>query len=672
MDIFYFDINLKPIKILDTLLVSHYQETSQLNGQITSTLTSTYYPEIRNAEYFGSKDVDNPNDFRIYKIINQSAFNHQMTSNGIHKFFDDLKSGVVRDIRAQNVSAREALSRILYNANSDWELGLNYTSNAYASSSYYRQSLLSAFWDLVETWNIEFKPRITFSNGEITGQYIDIYDRVSEDYGKMYDTKDKLISVVEDSDRSELYTALIGYGKGEQVGDGWGRGIDFEDVQWSTINGDPVNKPYNNDYVENPVAVAEYGFRLGIVEFSDEEVPSRLLERTWNQLQITSRPKREFSTQVSETEHVELGEIVGITDNAIDIRYKTRIYELTRDFLVRGIKQIKFGDKVVVSSAERIKQQEKQNIELVEQTTQSMYEQIMDSIIIDFNNEDAYMYNLEIGNPYGLPAGEYSFDRPIDQNPTKVVYQGAGQILIANSKLPNGEWNWTTALDADGLGAEIIGALSIYASQIISGNLTLTDNLKIVDQYGNDVLYIDSSGRVILNASNMVNQSDLDDLTESNAKTADRISELQTEWETKLEYTEDNLQTSISDIQNQYLADLDSWSDKISENELGLSTLSSRVVAVETDLGENSVRWNAIDNSMIFANEGLFVGNVATNTGSWIRSSGSFDITLDGNTVGSFSKDGLATEAIVTGTMQIGNYIHNSLSDGSMVIQWVS
>ena len=338
--------------------------------------------------------------------------------------------------------------------------------------------------------------------------------------------------------------------------------------------------------------------------------------------------------------------------------------------------QIELGDVIPSAQQQIIKDLKKEDMAQTELTMSvlDVVNEFIERGIEFFWGEDGYNYDLGVGNEYNFPAGMYSFDAPLDEYDqiTKWVYVGAGKIVVSNEKNADGSWVLKTILDGDGLSTEVVAALEIYASQIIGGNLKLTDNLKIVDQYGNDVLYIDSSGRVRLDASNILTESDLDDLEVSNAETANRISELQLEWETELEYIDGNLQTSISDIQAQYLADLDSWSDKINENELSLSTLSSRVVSVETDLGESSARWNAIDNSMIFANEGLFVGNVATNTGSWIRSSGSFDITLDGNTVGSFSDDGLTTEAIVTGTMQIGNYIHQSLSDGSMVIQWMS
>lgn len=503
LDVFYFDLDLKPILILETDKVSFYQETAQLNGQITSTLTTEYKSEIEHARYFGSRDVDQPNEFVIYRIIDQEKSNYQITSQGIHLIFDELKSEVVRDVRPNSTGAG-ALESVLSNANSKWQIGFNYSSNRPVQANYYYQSVLSAFWEIIELGKLEFKPRITFNGSEITGRYIDLYDQVSDDYGKFYESDylyssngRKLVSVTENIGHSEIYTALIPRGKGEQVGDGYGRAINIEDVEWSISNGDPLDKPLGQDYIELPSATAEHGFKLGVIEFSEIEDPELLIIEAYESLLVQSRPRREFRANIFEIGHVEYGETIGIVENNLNIRYKTRVFELTRDFLNSESKTAKFGDKVTVTTAERVKQQERDTAQKIQTQTESIYERIVNEIIIDYNNEDAYTYELEIDNEYGLPAGTYSYDAPIDQNPTKVVYFGAGRILIANSKLPNGEWNWRLALDGDGLSAEMVNTLQLNADQIFIGTESMplderialiTGQLEIIDG-ANDANY---------------------------------------------------------------------------------------------------------------------------------------------------------------------------------------
>ena len=93
-------------------------------------------------------------------------------------------------------------------------------------------------------------------------------------------------------------------------------------------------------------------------------------------------------------------------------------------------------------------------------------ERLSDKLI----NEDGYNYDLKADNEYKVPAGYYSFDKPIDQNPTKVVYMGAGKIAIANSKKPTGEWNWKTFLDGTGATLDLINTGVLKAGRIQSAD----------------------------------------------------------------------------------------------------------------------------------------------------------------------------------------------------------
>ncbi len=75
-----------------------------------------------------------------------------------------------------------------------------------------------------------------------------------------------------------------------------------------------------------------------------------------------------------------------------------------------------------------------------------------------YYNDDGYNYELKVDNEWNLPAGYYSFDKPINQNPSKVIYMGAGKIAIANSKKADGSWRWTTFGTGDGFVADTIVA----------------------------------------------------------------------------------------------------------------------------------------------------------------------------------------------------------------------
>lgn len=495
MNIYLFDNNKSMVGVIPNDKTLNYTQKLILGGTITASITAVYAQDVESAHFFGSKDVDDENTFLMYRITAMNKQDGLITLSGIHIMFDELQGEVIRDIRPQNVSAPIALSRIL--EGSMWQMGISQATGV-AGTTFYYQSRLSAFWDYLKRWQVEYKPRLVFLNGQIVGRYIDIYDRVSDDYGKRYEYGDKLIKVMAEQANEGVYTALIGLGKGEETGDGFGRKINFSDVVWSTAAGDPVEKPAGQDYVSLPGAVAIYGHREAVVDFSDIDDKNVLLLATYNELLNRSRPKVEFSADAIETEMVELGEVVTIVRDDIGIKYKTRVFELERNFLDKTIKSFRFGDRILTSGAERIRQEQIKTDDKIKEQS-SLLEIVRDQAIIGYWNEDGYSYTLPANNIYNLTAGDYSFDRPIDDNPTQVIYTGAGKMLIADSKLPNGEWNWRTAATGSGLVADVITTGKLQGNNfeldLATGILSFGER---VNGILNPVLQFTATGQTIL------------------------------------------------------------------------------------------------------------------------------------------------------------------------------
>lgn len=468
--IYLFDKNKELVDIIPFENLTANSQDWTFNGLIKGTATGIYTESIEQAQFYGTRDIDDPNVFWQYKIVNYTKENGQFSFEGIYVLFDDLAGrGVIRDRRPQNATIPTVTGYIL--EDTGWQLG-QVQSTHRGTSNYYYVSKLEAFWDFIEKWRVEFKPRMTFSNGKVTGKYIDIYDRLSDDYGKWYEYGDSLLTVVAEEMRESVFTAFIGRGKGEEVGDGFGRKIDFSTVNWSVASGNPVDKPIDQDYVEIPWATDLYGYedgtpRLTVVDFPDIEDEAELLESTYEYALTECRPKAQFKSSVLENGRADIGEIVTILRPDMGIRYKTRVFNLKRDFLNVSIKTIQFGEQLVQSTAQRTK---KTATAIKKQEEQTVYwlEMLRQAIVDSYFNEDGYNYDLDANNEYGLPGGYYSFNRPIDQNPTKVVYTGAGKILIANSKNPDDTWNWRTAMDGDGITLDAVNTGVLTAGRILS------------------------------------------------------------------------------------------------------------------------------------------------------------------------------------------------------------
>lgn len=468
--IYLFDNKQNLIKSISAdLLTENFQE-QELGGQITGSASFPYKGFDEEAEYFGVKE---DNNFWLYKIRKKTKESGYITIDGIHIFFDELKGAVVRDIRNQNTSGNLVVEKII--SGTGWELKSNITERI-ASKNYYYESALAAFYDAAKTWNFEFIPEILFKDGKIISKKISIYDEVSKDFGKWYEYGDKLISVVAESSTDELYTAFIGRGKGIAVEDengektgGYSRKIKFDEIEYANEkDGIKVVKPKGTDFIEIKEATKLYGYpdgtpRIGVVDFDNIEDPKLLADATFEYALKNTRPKLQLKAKALETESIELGETVAIIRPDMNIRYKVRVFKIQKDFLKDKVVSFEFGDKIVRSAGERLKSElyEKRRRE---EEIDSYIDSLRDEINSSYFNDAAYNYDLKIGNKYNLPAGYYSFDRPIDKDPTKVIYMGAGKMLVADKKNSDGSWKWGTMATGEGVVAEsIVGTLGEFA-----------------------------------------------------------------------------------------------------------------------------------------------------------------------------------------------------------------
>lgn len=511
MTIHFFDKNFDIISIPPVNEVIAYDDKRILNGLHSASLTCIYRQEAEQAFYFGSKDPDDPGNFLLFRVSSRKKYDGKIDLVGVSIFFYELQGEITRDIRPRGVTAWNALQRIL--VDSIWQPGINQSTKSGAGSFYYC-SKLSAFQEFLELWGVEFRPRLVFSKGKIIGRYVDLYDSISTDYGKRYEYGDKLISVEAETSNDHLYTGILPLGKGEEVGEGYGRKIRITDVAWSKANGDPADKPAGSDILEDPEAIAKYGRRIAVVDFPDQDDKEKLAEDAYEELQRTNRPQVEFRSVAIEPSRVDLGETVTIVRRDLGIAYKTRVFEIERNLLNDSVKDFRFGDRVLKTQSQRIKATEKtirkneeeaaelynqsrEALDTIEETlgqeleelnteladnmrdveeamrladikVEDYYRDAKKKVEESYFNEDAYEYRLKAGNVYGLSAGTYSFNAPIDQNPTKVTYYGAGKILIANRKKADGEWDWDTFVTGDGLGANIVTASSIQAGAVSS------------------------------------------------------------------------------------------------------------------------------------------------------------------------------------------------------------
>ena len=462
-------------KLIGTVSPLEGIQNEEINKIQTIECTVVYSELIEKASYIGHKDYSDNRIFHLYKIDHVTKTSTtDVRIVGVHTFFDDMESdGYVKDFRPTNRELVGVLTTIL--DGSRWQLGTVNIQRKYTGNFYYvtRKEAISK---LIEATQIEIKPRLEFSRGKITGRYLDVFTRLGARNGKVFVHGRDLLTVSEKKSQGAIYTAVVGRGKGEETDTGgYGRRISFKDVEWRRTSGQPVDKPVGQEYVEIPAMTKLYGFekgtkpRIKIVEFQDETDKEKLLRLSYEWLEKNSRMQVEYSAKVLNVGNLELGDTVGIFNPKLGIKYETRVFKVKRNLVDNKLTEFGIGDKVTTSPFSRTIELAKEMKNFQDDTVywlEKIRERLSDKLI----NEDGYNYDLKADNEYKVPAGYYSFDKPIDQNPTKVVYMGAGKIAIANSKKPTGEWSWKTFLDGTGATLDLINTGVLKAGRIQSAD----------------------------------------------------------------------------------------------------------------------------------------------------------------------------------------------------------
>lgn len=499
--ILFFDKSQNLITEIQKDVISSAEEDLELNGFWKASIVVPFEKWLNikeHALYFGYKGKNNA--FYLYKITKTKAQDKEVTIDGVHIFFDDLQGRVIKDKRPKNASS-QALSDMVLDG-TGWQAVA--TVSGGRTLNFYYTSSAKAFENIIKAFGCDYRPEIILSGGHIAEKIVHIKESISKDYGKWYEYGDELLDVIEEQDRKSVFTAVIGRGKGIQSKDendeatgGYGRKLTFADVSWSRSSGDPVDKPLGQEYVEIKEATTALGYpdgspRIGVKEFSSIEDPEELLRETYKYALKVSHPYLLLKATAIPTDAIELGEIVTIIRPDMGIRYKTKVVRVKTNLLT-SISEITIGDQSNVSVAQAISEiTADQNSAKFEVMT--WIEGIQKSLAHDMYMEDGYTYNLKAGNEYNLPAGIYSFNKPIDKNPTKVIYVGAGKFAIADHKGSDGQWEFHTFGDGSGFTADLI-----RAGVLEGGDVRL--NLETGTLDIGDSLHYDPQGGLVLSSS---------------------------------------------------------------------------------------------------------------------------------------------------------------------------
>lgn len=483
---YLFDASEKLTDIIYKNSVISAEQTEGLSETMTLDVVveMDMFEKLKDAIYIGHKDQADDSVFQLYKIVSIKTAEEGISITAVHVVYDEMMFyGYIREERLTNVSVSTALGKVLNG--SRWEIGKVLT-NKNANLMLYDNTRAEALTKLIESFQVELGFRMVFSENKITKRYVDVYEKRGKVTHNRYVYGHKAINVDKEIDRQNVFTAIVPRGKGEEKYDddgnatgGFGRRIQITDIEWSQSKGNPLNKAKGKDYLEIPEMTLQHGFsdgkaRYKIVVFDEIEDQNILIQKAYEMLVENCRPKVQLSTTIGDSGDVELGDSIIIIRKDIDVQYRSRVFKIKRNLITRENSEVTLGDNLSIAKVDYGK--------LIESKIDNLKDEVQTSMTINLGqmrneleksmfDDDAYKYDLKRGNKYNLAPGLYTFNRPIDQNPTKGIWIGAGKVAISNRKRADGTFDWTTWATGEGIVADVINSGTLNANLVRTGIL---------------------------------------------------------------------------------------------------------------------------------------------------------------------------------------------------------
>lgn len=339
-------------------------------------LSLAYEALLEEASYIALND-SGEKQFTLYRILKSSDEENILSFENINFAVDELDNFIIKDVRPNNKALPQVINQLLNDSGCDWKLGVcevnkNITSNFYYSSM--REALKA-----LQEFGCEFTFAVEITGNTITRKIINCYNKIGKVTNKRFEYGEDVLKIVREKDRTNIVTAIIGRGKGEEVGDGYGRRLEFTNVEWKKSNGKPLDKPKGQNYLEYPAMTAEYGIpsngkmlpRKTVVVFEDIEDANELLQKTYETLEYYSRPLVQFSTEVLGADAI--GNTVTIHRGDRGYHYQTRVFKVVTNY-VTGQVQAGLGDNLNGTSINRQVSNVQNNISVLDQNKMGFYE----------------------------------------------------------------------------------------------------------------------------------------------------------------------------------------------------------------------------------------------------------------------------------------------------------
>ncbi|HEP1789268.1 TPA: phage tail protein [Streptococcus suis] len=363
--IYLFDKDEKLIKIVrksavKTALQKYALTTERyVSDRLTVELKGLNADELEQVEYMAIQTMEDAHTFHYFYVA-QKFSDSLTTLIGVQSGIEELRKSPVYDKRPKNAFARDVITDLL--AGTNWQARF-VGETAPHSTNFYYTSVFDALKKVCVVWDLEMQFFVEMNGNRIGARYIDFKQKIGQAVGKRVVYGHNALQILQEVERTNIFTALVGRGKGEETGDGYGRKITFENVVWSRTQGKPVDKPKGQKYLELPLMTRQYGIKnadgsmrpkIGFVDFSEEENPEVLIERTYRALIDAARPQLTLKTSSVYLRGVKIGDTIRVVRHDKKLDYDTRIFEITFNRLNNQSSDIKLGDRIGESNEAKV------------------------------------------------------------------------------------------------------------------------------------------------------------------------------------------------------------------------------------------------------------------------------------------------------------------------------
>lgn len=392
-----------------------------VSDRLTVEMKALNDDEFEKVEYMAIQSMENTHLFHYFYIAQKSTKGEISTFTGVQSGIEELRKTPVFDKRPKDTPAKPVINELLQGTNWQARFVADTTNH---STNFYYTSVFDALKKLCKVWGLEMQFFVEMNSNSIGARYIDFKKKIGEAVGKRVVYGHNALEILKEVERTNIFTALIGRGKGEQVssaeesgkgGDGYGRKITFEDVVWSKAKGDPLDKPKGQKYLEIPEMTRTYGIKnsdgtmrpkIGFTDFNEEEDPNELIKLTYQTLINSARPQLTLKTSSVYLRGVKIGDTIRVVRHDKKLDYDTRIFEITFNRLNDQSSDIKLGDQIGESSSSKV-------------------QAVADKAVEEFiNNEfNSFIESLPdfIKTADGFNTNWYSTEDPVKKYPKKVL-----------------------------------------------------------------------------------------------------------------------------------------------------------------------------------------------------------------------------------------------------------